>query len=183
MQLHPVLPNQGFPSHAGQVRSSLRIRIIQTLVCIIIMVTFLTDLGWVGLGWGGELQALDQLSATRNFSLAPKPLFTHCDFTSGYPREKNPSTVTCLQTSSLRQKGSYLPIFLFEMFPCASPQSASCFEERNEPNPSLHHTIDRPIIRDPGKEFDSNLDTGNTQQWNTQKASRLQICQRRASYE
>ena len=150
----------------------LRIRIIRTLVCIIIMVMFLTDLGL------GELQALDQLSATRNFSLAPKPLFTHCDFTSGYPREKNPSTVTCVQTSSLRQKGSYLPIFLFEMFPCASPQSASCFEERNDPNPSLHHTIDRPIIRDPGKESDSNLDTGNTQ-----KATRLQICHRRASHE
>ena len=48
-----------------------------------------------------------------------------------YSRENNPSTVTCVQTSSHRQKGSYL-VFLFEMFPVAS-QSASSLKIRMTP--------------------------------------------------
>lgn len=76
-----------------------------------------------------ELQALDQRSASWNFSLAPNILFMHV--WRGYSRENNPSTVTCVQTSSHRQKGSYL-IFLFEMFPVAS-QSASSSKIRMTP--------------------------------------------------
>ena len=95
-----------------------------------------------------------------NFSLAPNLLFMHRDFTTGQIiPEKNPSLDTFIvyMYTLYTLSGEVIPeekipsqshvyiIFLFVRFPCAS-QSAYLFEQ-NDPNLSLHHTIDRPIIR------------------------------------
>ena len=68
-------------------------------------------LGWVGLG--GELQALDQLSAPRNFSLAPNLLLTHCYFTSGYSRERKiPSQSRVFRQVRADRRGPTLSSYL-----------------------------------------------------------------------